>query len=1024
MKPITLNMTAFGPYKDTETVDFRDLKEHRLFVISGKTGAGKTTIFDGICFALYGLASGEDRTDSKALRSQFADDSVQTTVELLFDIHQRRYRVLRQIPYRKRGNKSETSARCELYEVKDEQNIPVVDRQIVTEVNEKIEQLLGFTHAQFSQIMMLPQGEFRKFLTSDTGNKEAIMRKIFKTEPYQKIVDRLKAKKDEAKMEYLRQKQLSDAILHQIPAKLPVRDALLFTELESEYPNFHQLILGLQEEQQYYQTQSVEKHEDYTRFYTFHNDKQKELYSARTTNELFEKLQKRQEDLQRLYAQQDEMTSLEQQLQAAERAAGLEDLEQQVKSNKLEQDKKDRSYQEVVHLLANANEQLANTKASYEQEKVKESDRIAAKEELLRLNGLLPTVTGLAAQRQQLDQLQKKTDQLETQLQQNYQAVEQQQATIISRKIEIEELEGTLEDYELHLDELAALTAIAKQLKFYQERVHELQQLHLQYEAAKEEYEEYASAYRLLEDRWIGNQAVLLAASLKEGEDCPVCGSAHHPAKATGSEEQNVTKQQLDEAKQELASKEQVFHTKSAETRQLQQNLETIKHELDEQDVDFGRDYKAEQTNLENKVAVLRKNRDVLKQKRDAETQVKIAMDKQMAETKKMEQQRNETKSELETKRAVYDHTIASVPEEVREFAALNEQIRMKEAVSQQLEDAWGKIQMQLQEANILRTQMESREQMEKQSVAEMKEKLNRSTLAFKKRLAEEGFTSEESYLKVKLSSSDRQEIRHRLQSYNQTLHTLRASVDELKQSVEGKKLIDLETLEQQVESLKEQYEKAFAHFNQSEGWRKSSEELCEQLESSKSREVGLEKTHGKYTDLYDIVRGQNRLKISFERYIQIEYLERIIQAANIRLRDLSNGQYELVRSDRQETRGKQSGLGIDVHDAYTGQTRDVKTLSGGEKFNASLCLALGMADVIQSFQGAVRMETMFIDEGFGALDEEAIQKAIDTLIALQQSGRMIGVISHIDEMKEAIPATLQVTKLKEGYSKTKFVLS
>ena len=121
---------------------------------------------------------------------------------------------------------------------------------------------------------------------------------------------------------------------------------------------------------------------------------------------------------------------------------------------------------------------------------------------------------------------------------------------------------------------------------------------------------------------------------------------------------------------------------------------------------------------------------------------------------------------------------------------------------------------------------------------------------------------------------------------------------------------------------------------------------------------------------------------------------------------------------------GKQSGLGIDVHDAYTGQTRDVKTLSGGEKFNASLCLALGMADVIQSFQGTVRMETMFIDEGFGALDEEAIQKAIDTLIALQQSGRMIGIISHIDEMKEAIPATLQVTKLKEGYSKTKFVLT
>ena len=173
-------MTAFGPYKNTETIDFRELRDNRLFVISGATGSGKTTIFDGICFALYGQASGEDRTDISAMRSQFADDNTPTAVELQFKIGERSYRIMRQIAYVKEGNKTATPAKLEFYQLTDDGEVPAVDRQIVTEINQKAEQLIGFTQAQFSQIVMLPQGEFRKFLTSNTENKEAIMRKIFK----------------------------------------------------------------------------------------------------------------------------------------------------------------------------------------------------------------------------------------------------------------------------------------------------------------------------------------------------------------------------------------------------------------------------------------------------------------------------------------------------------------------------------------------------------------------------------------------------------------------------------------------------------------------------------------------------------------------------------------------------------------------------------------------------------------------------------------------------------------------------
>ncbi|PIC97508.1 exonuclease [Sporosarcina sp. P26b] len=1024
MKPITLTMTAFGPYKDKETVDFRDLKEHRLFVISGKTGAGKTTIFDGICFALYGQASGEDRTDTKALRSQFAEDDVQTTVELTFDIHKRRFRVVRQIPYRKKGNKNDTLGRCELFEEKEEQFIPAVDRQIVTEVNDKIEQLLGFTHAQFSQIMMLPQGEFRKFLTSDTGNKEAIMRKIFKTEPYQKIVERLKVKKEEANAEFLREKQMSDAILHQIPAKLPERNSLLFTELQSEYPNYHQLVSGLQQEHTHHETRSSETHKEYTRLYSVHNEKQQQLHEARLINEQFTKLQQRQNELGSLQAKEQEMKILEQQLQQAERAARLEDVEQLVKTNQAEWQKKDQGYSEAVTALAAAEEKFVSTQASFERELAKEPERNEIKEELLTLNHLLPTVSGLATQRKVLESLKKTVKEVEESLLGNKQAYDQQKEMITVQKNEIKELETSLEQYEQLIEELANTKAIAKQVLSHGQQLANQKELEAQYKIAEQQVKQYTEVYQALENRWIGNQAVILAAALHDGESCPVCGSIEHPKKAGESEGEHVSKQQLDKAKIELTHKEQTFHLKQAELQQVQQRIEASEAELHEQQVDLSHDYQKEQTELTEKVSVLRSKRELLKKRKEQQSQSELEMEKLAIEIKRLEQQHNESKGELETKQALYEHVLATVPENLQELSALQKQIQSKEATNLQLENAWKSIQQRLQDVTTEKTKWESREDLEKKSLADMKEKLDQSVVSFTKRLKEEGFTSEENYLQVKLPTQKRQAIQQQLQEFAQTLHTLKSTVAELKKSVEGKQLMDMASMENQVEALKIQYEEAFALYNQSKAWQQAALDLHKELETSKSKEAELEKTYGKIANLYDIVRGQNQLKISFERYIQIEYLERIIQAANIRLRDLSNGQYELVRSDRQETRGKQSGLGIDVYDAYTGQTRDVKTLSGGEKFNASLCLALGMADVIQSFQGAVRMETMFIDEGFGALDEEAIQKAIDTLIALQQSGRMIGVISHIEEMKEAIPATLQVTKLKEGYSQTKFVLN
>jgi exonuclease SbcC len=247
--------------------------------------------------------------------------------------------------------------------------------------------------------------------------------------------------------------------------------------------------------------------------------------------------------------------------------------------------------------------------------------------------------------------------------------------------------------------------------------------------------------------------------------------------------------------------------------------------------------------------------------------------------------------------------------------------------------------------------------------------------------------------------------------------------VVQLEQELANQSPIDTEPLEQALDGDKAELEQALTQLQTAAQYANEADRLRAAIAEAGGRCTELERQLEQVADLYSMMKGDNALKISFERYILIEYLDQILHAANERLRGLSDGQFVLLRSDRLEARGKQSGLGLDVYDAYTGQNRDVKSLSGGEKFNASLALALGMTDVIQSHQGGISIEMMFIDEGFGSLDEESLSKAIMTLIDLQKAGRMIGVISHVQELKQAFPAMIEVAKTKEGYSRTAIVL-
>ncbi|WP_438311671.1 AAA family ATPase [Sporosarcina sp. FA9] len=1024
MKPLQLSMTAFGPYKDTEIVDFTKLKDNRLFVISGATGAGKTTIFDGICFALYGQASGEDRTDIRAMRSDFADDRAQTTVELVFQIHNRTYRIMRQIPYTKEGNKSETIALCEFYEQTINGEIPLVDRQIVSEINKKVESLIGFTQAQFSQIVMLPQGEFRKFLTSNTENKETIMRKIFKTEPYREIAEILKGKRIEAQDKLTSEMRTQDGFIHQITAVLPQRESKLFETLSSEHYNVNQVLHGLDEEYNYYLDKTVSDRVNYNLNVKIHAEKLSLYHSSKSLNERF--LEKEQKELlfNELSKEIPIIEQKEHQLTEAERAASIEEIEKQFNEMKIEVKTKSELLEKATKYEEIATEKMKQTKLRFIAEENRKTERDQVTETLIRLKDHLPTVSELATKKEQITLMKDtihKMDEEYNVLSEHTILQENKLDDLLLKIDSLDEKMVSFDDQVQLLSETAHKCKVLDELKSRQKQVANLELAMVNKEIL---YNTHKNEYSELEKIWLNNQATMLAESLHEGQACPVCGSLDHPEKSKGTMETTITRAQLTSERKILSDVETDYRTSVAKLQSASEQWTEKMSEVNELkiDIDSEEEYETNKK-LEVQVARLREDRQSLIVLKENLKALSVVVNNLVSKKSELERSLYMQKSSYDNELIVMELMVKGIPEDVRILTVLKERIVATENKKAELDLAWATIQKEMEETREQLSNSKTSKMHSELSFVEAEEKSRKSEFRYKEVLLKSEFNSEEAYQNAKMMEKDRSALKAEIFNFKQQFYALKESLSELESFLEGKERTDLSALEMQLDVLKKEYEASLANYNASSEYEKATLLMKENIIATSGKLVDLERVYGKITELYDVVRGQNGLKLSFERYIQIEYLERIIQSANERLKEISNGQFELVRSDRKETHGKQSGLGLDVYDAYTGADRDVKTLSGGEKFNASLCLALGMADVIQSFQGSVIIDTMFIDEGFGSLDEESLNKAIDTLIDLQKSGRMIGVISHVEELKSALPAILEVRKSKAGHSHTQFII-
>ncbi|PFD92329.1 exonuclease [Bacillus anthracis] len=1028
MRPIQLIMTAFGPYKQKEVIDFDDLGEHRIFAISGNTGAGKTTIFDAICYVLYGEASGEERSDTSMLRSQFADDNVYTSVELTFQLKGKRYEIKRQLGHKKQGNKTITGHAVELYEVIDEEKVPAVDRFHVTDVNKKVEDLIGLSKHQFSQIVMLPQGEFRKLLTSETENKEEILRRIFKTDRYKLMRELLDQKRKQWK-DVLQEKQKERELHFRNVFKLPIRDgALLETLVEQEHVNTHQVVEALEQEAAVYKAEVEQLQVEQDVQTKQLKDAETRFHAAKSVNEKFIDLQQKNEKYNTLQENRTVIEMKEASFKRAEQAKRLLPFEQWHEEAMQNEQRAESLLKQIIAKKENIMSNFELVQGKYEAVKNKEPEREDAKKLVQRLEELQSIIASLAEKQLNLQNAEIQIGKLKESMQNFDRQLEEHTNQKQLMSSELQQLERALEQYVAKVEELTNMREDAKVLKQAYDVWQEKQKFEKEKETAFTKMQEAVRAYENMERRWLSEQAGILALHLHDGESCPVCGSTNHPKKAT-EQSDAIDEKELNDLrdKKNLAEKLHVQLEEKWNFYHLQ--YEQIIVEVKK------RGYRSEKLD-ETYSALVHKGKQLVTEvntlKASEETRKQTAVNIKSIEEKvdALQKQKREVETEQHRiemdcmqLRTSYEHDKKNIPENLQTVQAWKVQFDQAMHELRLMEDEWKKVQEAYQHWQNENIRIQAEQEGASNQFESAKLKKEETFTRFMKELEQSGFTDQSTYKEAKLSDAEMELIQKEIQSYYSSLEVLAKQIEELHAELKDKEYMDITALGEHIKDLeinldiiKEKRQRAQNAVTYISDLHENIRRIDEQIHEE-------EKAFQELVDLYEVMKGDNESRISFERYILIEYLEQIVQIANERLRKLSNGQFYLKRSERVEKRNRQSGLGLDVYDAYTGQTRDVKTLSGGEKFNASLCLALGMADVIQAYEGGISIETMFIDEGFGSLDEESLTKAVDALIDLQKSGRFIGVISHVQELKNAMPAVLEVTKQKDGCSQTRFVV-
>lgn len=869
MKPLKLTMRAFGPYAGETVIDFEKLQGRHLFLICGPTGAGKTTILDAMCYALYGKTSG-DRTGEK-MRSDYADSSERTEVIFDFMLGDKTYRATRspaQMVDKKRGSGQTLAAmQASLSELEDGKEI----NTLRTGIEEAAGKLIGLNADQFCQVILLPQGDFRKLLVAKADEREAILKQLFKTQRFSDFKDRLKDRLDAKVREKMEKQTREDQILSSSGATDEKQLSQMVEEAGKELKEAQDIVKSREKE----------------------SNEFREVYQKET-------------------ALMGHFTELE---KALKQDAALKNEEGRMKE-----------MEASLSLIRSARElapyfvQLDGITREGKQEAVKLKTARADMETYSKLNETLEKRI------QELDAMKEKREE------------ERKTALKMQDLVPKAKLYG------------AAVQALKNAKNALSRAEEETKRLQAAAEAARKARDEQKEKGDAVRKSYIEGQAFLLAEGLEDGVPCPVCGAIHHPAPARGGD--NVAKAEDVERAQKEYERASAAYDRANDTKEKHSTGAYAKAMSDHAKAD------AQMKTLE----------EIPEAYRDPKY-LEAESTRLLTDIRKWEQDKETAAAQLRKAGADLSASQAACRNAEERREELVKKYRETESVLKEASDKAGF-----------------------QSLDECKE-------WYKKKDTEES-------------------VRKTLEQYRADRKSTEERIKAEEQETAGKERPDMLALNEKSKALQNQLKKAS---ERAAALKERTETLQKAVSDARAIEKELEdlrKEEGLIRGLYDLTSGK-KTRITLERYVLGTLLDDVANAANLRLLSMSRRRYSLHRMTDESGLGK-GGLSLEVSDSFTGRSRPANTLSGGETFLASLSLALGLADVVQSRQGGVRLDTMFIDEGFGTLDPDSLNSAMNTLIDLQNTGRMVGIISHVPELEERIDARLRVTPAEKG-SKAEF---
>lgn len=1071
MKPTKLVMQAFGAYAEQTEIDFTQFEEKGLFLICGDTGAGKTTIFDAISYALYGEASGSYR-DTKNLKSEYVDKKVESFVDFYFTHQGKDYHVCRKpsFKYTNRNGKPDEQAEKVIFYQPD--GTTLEGAKNVDGTKEKpgaIPQLLNMDAGQFMQVAMIAQGEFWKLLNAKTNERTEILRTIFQTDAYKKLELKLKNRMD---VSFAARKEKEQSISQSFrevkvePAEISEGISGILTEdlaedSEEQPRSVVQRICDLQEKLQ--DSKSVWNIEEMLTLLQAiigedtEKAKQKETVLAQAEEEL-QKLQgtlvsakDNNAILERYARTKEEREVLESQKGLfEERRIQLDRTKQATYKVKPEYDAwsaKEHEWERTKQLITDGAQTLADcqTRAGMADAKVKETE--ALRPEAEQCQKIVDKVREEEPRYKEREMLQHELGRIQLQLA----TQEQQEAALVTAEQMLQKRIGELQEqqavwkeepqqlaqaqaaHDKLLDSQKKTESIAKNLiPAWRRKQQELEEAQREYRENQDAYESAKEAFTHADRLYRANLVGILASDLAEGEPCPVCGATHHEKLAT-LVEASVTEEQCKELKAVEEKKLDAFNQATASASSLRADVQAkgqqIKEEirgymtpefiggveaLEELIVSFER----QREKLVDTVAQSRERLDTLQQNceklREVEAMLARAQGTEMARLAEQRKSLVEERQSLIAKQAASAALqTLSYPDWEAAMQAGNHALARVTEIQTALDTAAkekksaDEVVARVQAS--IATQKQALEQ-QKSDAQMLKQRLNEKLTACQ-------FASVEEMQAQVATDAEIHAEEAKLADYDKKVTEVAARLSQLEQEQDARHrtLVDLEQLQQEHTSKRVQVETLRTAL-QAITFRIQNN--CEKQQNIRAQQVAYEKAK-KENDtsyrLYTLVSGQTRNgKITFEQYIQAAGFDSILQAANRHLLPMSDNQFQLYRQTNAVGKQTNTFLDLEVLDISTGKRRPVGNLSGGESFKASLSLALGLSDTIAENRGGIQMDALFVDEGFGTLDSKSLEETKDALLSMSGENKLVGIISHRDELMD-IPQKLRVTKGRGG---------